>query len=87
MGGTFNGCRPMRRTGAYSAAPVTHGEGDVKSMLIDLSLLKPEVVEILREVIVAALRDARTQVEAAVGQKMQAVTVCHNLNAGMKLQF
>jgi DNA-binding YbaB/EbfC family protein len=66
---------------------VTNGKGDLKSVKIDPSLLKPEEVEILEDLIVAAMSDARGKAEAAVAQRMQAMTGGLNLPPGMKLPF
>jgi DNA-binding YbaB/EbfC family protein len=65
----------------------TNGKGDLKSVRIDPSLLKPEEVEILEDLIVAAMSDARGKAEALVAQKMQAMTGGLNLPPGMKLPF
>ena len=65
----------------------TNGKGDLKSVRIDPSLLKPEEVEILEDLIVAAMSDARGKAEAAVAEKMQAMTGGLNLPPGMKLPF
>jgi DNA-binding YbaB/EbfC family protein len=74
-------------SGGGLVSVVTNGKGDVKSVRIDPSLLKPEEVEILEDLVVAALGDARSKAEAAVAEKMQAVTGGLNLPAGMKLPF
>ena len=74
-------------SGGGLVSVVTNGKGDVRSVRIDPSLLKPEEVEILEDLLVAALGDARSKAEAAVAQKMQAVTGGLNLPAGMKLPF
>lgn len=66
---------------------VANGKGDVRAVKIDPSLIKPEDVEILEDLIVAALADARGKAEAAVAEKMQAMTGGLNLPAGMKLPF
>ena len=66
---------------------ITSGKGDLKSVRIDPSLLKPEEVEILEDLVVAAMSDARGKAEAAVAQKMQAMTGGLNLPPGMKLPF
>ena len=47
---------------------VTNGKGELRSIRIDPSLLKPEEVEILEDLIVAALGDARGKAEAAVAE-------------------
>jgi DNA-binding YbaB/EbfC family protein len=66
---------------------VTNGKGDLRSVKIDPSLLKPDEVEILEDLIVAAMSDARGKAEAAVAGKMQAMTGGLNLPPGMKLPF
>lgn len=47
---------------------------DVKSVKIDPSLLKPEEAEIVEDLLVAALGDARRKAEAAVQDKMKELT-------------
>jgi len=64
-----------------------NGKGDVRSVRIDPSLLKPEEVEILEDLIVAALADARGKAEAATAERMQAMAGGLNLPPGMKLPF
>ncbi len=74
-------------SGGGLVSVTANGKGDVRSLKIDPSLLKPEDVEILEDLIVAALADARGKAEAAVAEKMQAMTGGLNLPAGMKLPF
>ncbi|MGJ5196287.1 YbaB/EbfC family nucleoid-associated protein [Bradyrhizobium sp. HKCCYLRH1030] len=47
---------------------------DVKSIKIDPSLLKPDEAEILEDLLVTAHGDARRKAEAAMQEKMQAIT-------------
>ncbi|MGJ4950985.1 YbaB/EbfC family nucleoid-associated protein [Bradyrhizobium sp. HKCCYLS20291] len=47
---------------------------DVKSIKIDPSLLNPEEAEILEDLLVTAHGDARRKAEAAMQEKMQAIT-------------
>jgi len=47
---------------------------DVKAIKIDPSLLKPEEAEILEDLLVTAHGDARRKAEAAMQEKMQAIT-------------
>ncbi len=63
------------------------GKGAFKSIKIDPSLVKPEEVEILEDLIIAAQRDAQAKMEAAVAEKMQELTAGLGLPAGMKLPF
>jgi nucleoid-associated protein EbfC len=74
-------------SGGGLVSVIANGKGDVRSVRIDPSLMKPEEVEILEDLIVAALADARGKAEAAVAEKMQAMTGGLNLPPGMKLPF
>ncbi|WP_315701901.1 MULTISPECIES: YbaB/EbfC family nucleoid-associated protein [unclassified Bradyrhizobium] len=47
---------------------------DVKGIKIDPSLMKPEETEILEDLVVTACNDARRKAEAAMQEKMQAIT-------------
>jgi len=46
---------------------------DVKAVKIDPSLMKPEEREIVEDLVVTALADARRKAEAAVQEKMQSM--------------
>jgi len=47
---------------------------DLKAIKIDPSLMKPEEAEILEDLLVTAHGDARRKAEAAMQEKMQAIT-------------
>jgi nucleoid-associated protein EbfC len=47
---------------------------EVKGIKIDPSLIKPEESEILEDLLVTALNDARRKAEIAMQEKMQAIT-------------
>jgi len=47
---------------------------EVKSLKIDPSLVKPDEAEVLEDLIVAALNDARPKAEVAMQDKMSALT-------------
>lgn len=47
---------------------------EVKSLKIDPSLVKPDEAEVLEDLIVAAFNDARRKAEAAMQDKMSALT-------------
>jgi nucleoid-associated protein EbfC len=49
-------------------------KGDLKGITIDDSLLKPSEKEILEDLLVAAHAEARRKAEAALQEKMKAVT-------------
>ena len=47
---------------------------EVKGIKIDPSLMKPDEIEILEDLLVTAHGDARRKAEAAMQEKMQAIT-------------
>jgi nucleoid-associated protein EbfC len=62
-------------------------KGAMQKVSIDPSLLKPEDVEILEDLIVSAHAQARSKAEAALTEKMKAITGGLQLPPGMKLPF
>ncbi|HZP20273.1 MAG TPA: YbaB/EbfC family nucleoid-associated protein [Bauldia sp.] len=64
-----------------------NGKSEMKSLHIDPSLLKPEEAEIVEDLVIAAYSDARQKAEAALAEKMRALTGGLGLPAGMKLPF
>ena len=62
-----------------------NGKGELVGVKIDASLLKPEEVEILEDLIVAAHTDAKAKVERLLQEKMQSLTGGLPLPPGMKL--
>ena len=61
------------------------GKGEMKSVKIDDSLIKPEEKEIVEDLIVAAHADARRKAEALVQEKMKNVAGGLPLPPGLKL--
>ncbi|MBK8175409.1 MAG: YbaB/EbfC family nucleoid-associated protein [Rhodospirillales bacterium] len=61
------------------------GKGDVRKLKIDPSLVDPEDVEVLEDLIVAACNDAKVKLEAYVAEKMSEVTGGLKLPPGMSL--
>ena len=53
---------------------VASGKGEVKRLSIDPSLIKPDEREILADLVVAAVNDARAKAEAILAEKMRAAT-------------
>ncbi|MCL2713770.1 MAG: YbaB/EbfC family nucleoid-associated protein [Alphaproteobacteria bacterium] len=47
---------------------------EIKSIAIDPSLMKPEEREVLQDILVSALNDARRKAEQAMQEKMQGLT-------------
>jgi DNA-binding YbaB/EbfC family protein len=62
-----------------------NGKLEALGLKIDPSLIKPEEAEILEDLIVAALQDAKRKAEAAVQGKMQEITGGLALPPGLKL--
>jgi DNA-binding YbaB/EbfC family protein len=61
------------------------GKGEMKAVKIDPSLMKPEEVEILEDLLVAAHADARRKAEAIMQERMKAVAGGLPLPPGLKL--
>jgi DNA-binding YbaB/EbfC family protein len=74
-------------SGAGMVSVVINGKGGMKSIRIDPKLADPAEIEMLQDLIVAAIADARRKMEAAAAEEMQKVTGGLNLPAGMKLPF
>jgi DNA-binding YbaB/EbfC family protein len=66
---------------------VLNGKGEMKKVKIDKSLVDPNEVEILEDLIVAATNDAKAKIEAHLAAEMQKVTGGLPLPPGMKLPF
>jgi len=64
-----------------------NGKGEMRKLKIDPSLVDPNDVEVLEDLIVAACNDAKAKVEASMQEEMQKVTGGMNLPAGFKLPF
>jgi DNA-binding YbaB/EbfC family protein len=73
--------------GAGLVTVVVDGKGGLKSVKIDPSLARPEELEILEDLIVAAARDAKGKVEAQAERKMGELTAGLGLPAGLNLPF
>ena len=72
-------------SGGGLVAVTISGKGEMQSVKIDPSLMKPEEVEIVEDLIVAAFTDAKAHVDAQVAERMQAVTGNLPLPPGFKL--
>lgn len=73
--------------GAGLVTLVMTAKGDLRKLTIDPSLMKPEEVEILEDLIAAAHADARAKAERTMAEKMEALTGGLGLPAGLKLPF
>ena len=61
------------------------GKGELRGIQIDESLFKPDQKDIVEDLIVAAHADARRKLDAALADKMQAMTGGLPLPPGLKL--
>jgi nucleoid-associated protein EbfC len=61
------------------------GKGEMRSVKIDASLIKPQEKEIVEDLIVAAHADARRKAEVVLQEKMKNVAGGLPLPPGMKL--
>lgn len=64
-----------------------NGKFELKGIKIDKTLVDPEDVEVLEDLIIAAFNDAKAKAEAAMQEEMSKVTGGLNLPPGMKLPF
>lgn len=74
-------------SGAGMVRVTMTGKGEVKRLKIDPALVDPAEVEVLEDLVVAALADAKAKSEAMVAEEMGKVTGGLNLPAGLKLPF
>jgi len=63
------------------------GKGQLRRIKIDPSLLKPDEVEVVEDLVVAAVNDARQRVDAMVSEEMSKLSGGLQLPPGMKLPF
>lgn len=64
-----------------------NGKNDLKKIKIDKSLVDPEEVEVLEDLIVAAFADARNKVAVHAEEEMKRLTGGLQLPPGLKLPF
>jgi len=62
-------------------------KGEMKGVQVDPSLMKPDEKEIVEDLLIAALNDARMRGEKLAQEKMSAITAGLPIPPGMKLPF
>ena len=62
-------------------------KGEIKRIILDDSIMKPDEKEITEDLIVAAINDAKQKGEAATQEKMKDITGGLPIPPGMKLPF
>lgn len=73
------------QSGAGLVKVTLDGKGNMRRISIDPSLAKPDEIEILEDLVIAATQDAKSKAEAAMQSKMADVTGGLPLPPGMKL--
>jgi len=63
------------------------GKGDVRRLKIDPTLVDPKEVEVLEDLIVAAINDGRAKADSVAVAEMQKLTGGLGLPPGLKLPF
>lgn len=66
---------------------IVTGKGNIKSLKIDPSLIDPEDPEVLEDLIVAALNNAKKEADQASGDAMQDAMGGMGLPPGFKMPF
>ena len=74
-------------SGAGMIEVTLSGKSDVRKIKIDPAVIDPSDPEVLEDLIVAAFNDAKSKVEAKVGDKMSEMTGGIQLPPGFKLPF
>lgn len=64
-----------------------NGKGELRALKIDPALVDPQEVEVLEDLVVAAVNDAKSKVEAKVAEEMRKLTGGLDLPPGFKLPF
>jgi DNA-binding YbaB/EbfC family protein len=73
------------KAGGDMVSVTLNGKGELKTVAIDPSLLKPDEKEILEDLLVAAHADARRKTETLMQDKMKDLTGGLPLPPGLKL--
>jgi nucleoid-associated protein EbfC len=75
------------QSGGGMVTAVLNGKSELRSLKVDPSLVDPNDVEVMEDLIVAAVNDAKAKVETAVAEQMKQVTGGLDLPPGFKLPF
>ncbi len=73
------------QAGAGLVKVTLSGKGEMKRVSIDQSLMNPDEVEILEDLVVAAAQDAKAKLDQQLQAKMQEMTGGLPLPPGLKL--
>lgn len=75
------------QSGAGMVNVTVNGKGELKKVKLDKSVVDPEDVEVLEDLIVAAFNDAKAKVERQVAEETQKLMGGLSLPPGFKLPF
>jgi len=75
------------QSGAGMVHVTLNGRGEMKGLKLDKSVVDPEDVEVMEDLIVAAFNDAKVKVEQHVADETQKLMGGMKLPPGMKLPF
>lgn len=74
-------------SGAGLVTVTLSGKSEMRGLKVDPSLMKPDEVEVLEDLIVAATNDARARLETRMQEEMSKVTGGIQLPPGFKMPF
>ncbi|KAA6205663.1 MAG: YbaB/EbfC family nucleoid-associated protein [Candidatus Tokpelaia sp.] len=75
------------KAGGGLVAITLGGDGKVRAVNIDSSLMKEEEKEILEDLLLAAYNEAKEKIETAIAEKTQTITAGLPVPPGFKLPF
>ena len=75
------------QSGAGMVKVTLNGRGEARRISVDKAVVDPNEVEVLEDLLVAAVNDAKSKVEAAVQAETQKLTGGLKLPPGLKLPF
>jgi len=75
------------QSGGGMVTATLNGKSELRKLKLDPALVDPNDVEVLEDLIVAAVNDAKAKVEARVAEEMKQVTGGLDLPPGLKLPF
>jgi hypothetical protein len=75
------------QSGGGMVAAVMNGKGELKKITIDKSAVDPDDVEILEDLIIAAVNDAKNKIDAYSAGETQKMMGGIQMPPGMKLPF
>jgi nucleoid-associated protein EbfC len=74
-------------SGAGMVSVVLNGKHELKKITLDKSVVDPTEIEVLEDLIIAAVNDARQKIDLRLQDEMSKMTGGLNLPAGFKLPF